>query len=165
MTRFSTSSQAIDNLDHGVLNLMKGKDNLNHEVFNLVKGIDNLDDEVAYLVKIGRKADRVSPAVTFDIDIPDIHSPIMIKAFSAIFISVFLAEIGDKTQLATMLFASEAKVSKWVIFAGSALALTLAAGIGVLVGAQLEKFVSPKTLKIVAGIGFIAIGLWTALSR
>ena len=89
----------------------------------------------------------------------------MFRAFLTVFTTVFIAEIGDKTQLATMLFASEAKVSKWVIFAGSALALTLAAGIGVLVGAQLEKFVSPKTLKLVAGIGFIAIGLWTALSR
>jgi len=89
----------------------------------------------------------------------------MLRAFLTVFTTVFIAEIGDKTQLATMLFASEAKVSKWVIFAGSALALTLAAGIGVLVGAQLEKFVSPKTLKVVAGIGFIAIGLWTALSR
>ena len=79
--------------------------------------------------------------------------------------TVFLAEIGDKTQLATMLFASEAKVSKWVIFAGSALALVLAAGIGVIVGAQLERFVAPRTLKLVAGIGFIAIGLWTLISR
>jgi putative Ca2+/H+ antiporter (TMEM165/GDT1 family) len=89
----------------------------------------------------------------------------MIRAFFTVFATVFIAEIGDKTQLATMLFASEAKVSKWVIFAGSALALTLAAGIGVLVGAQLERFVSPRTLKMVAGVGFIAIGLWTALSR
>jgi len=89
----------------------------------------------------------------------------MIRAFFTVFATVFIAEIGDKTQLATMLFASEAKVSKWVIFAGSAAALTLAAGIGVLVGAQLERFVSPRTLKVVAGIGFIAIGLWTALSR
>ena len=88
----------------------------------------------------------------------------MLRAFFTVFTTVFIAEIGDKTQLATMLFASEAKVSKWVIFAGSALALTLAAAIGVLVGAQLERFVSPRTLKIVAGIGFIAIGLWTMLS-
>ena len=64
-----------------------------------------------------------------------------------------------------MLFASEAKVSKWVIFAGSALALTLAAAIGVIVGAQLERFVSPRTLKLVAGGGFIVIGFWTMLSR
>jgi putative Ca2+/H+ antiporter (TMEM165/GDT1 family) len=89
----------------------------------------------------------------------------MIRAFFTVFATVFVAEIGDKTQLATMLFASEAKVSKWVIFAGSAVALTLAAAIGVLVGAQLERFVSPRTLKVVAGIGFIVIGLWTALSR
>jgi len=89
----------------------------------------------------------------------------MLRAFLTVFTTVFIAEIGDKTQLATMLFASEAKVSKWVIFAGSALALTFAAAIGVLVGAQLEQFVSPRTLKIVAGVGFIVIGLWTALSR
>jgi len=87
------------------------------------------------------------------------------RAFFSVFVTVFLAEIGDKTQLATMLFASEAKVSKWVIFAGSALALVLAAGIGVIVGAQLERFVAPRTLKLVAGIGFIAIGLWTLISR
>jgi putative Ca2+/H+ antiporter (TMEM165/GDT1 family) len=87
------------------------------------------------------------------------------KAFFSVFITVFLAEIGDKTQLATMMFAADAKVSKWIIFAGSALALVLAAAIGVLVGAQLERFISPRTLKIVAGVGFIAIGLWTIVSK
>jgi putative Ca2+/H+ antiporter (TMEM165/GDT1 family) len=87
------------------------------------------------------------------------------KAFFSVFVTVFLAEIGDKTQLATMLFAAEAKSSKWVIFAGSALALVLAAAIGVLVGAQLERFISPRTLKMVAGAGFIIIGLWTMLSK
>ena len=87
------------------------------------------------------------------------------KAFLSVFITVFLAEIGDKTQLATMLFAADAQSNKWVIFAGSALALVCAAAIGVLVGAQIERLVSPRTLKIVAGIGFIAIGLWTLVSR
>jgi putative Ca2+/H+ antiporter (TMEM165/GDT1 family) len=89
----------------------------------------------------------------------------MLKAFFSVFITVFLAEIGDKTQLATMLFAAEAKSSKWIVFAGSALALVCAAAIGVLVGAQIEKFVSPRTLKIVAGVGFIAIGIWTIASK
>jgi len=89
----------------------------------------------------------------------------MIRAFFTVFTTVFIAEIGDKTQLATMLFASEAKVNKWVIFAGSAVALTLAAAIGVVIGAQLERFISPRTLKVIAGIGFIAIGAWTLLSR
>ena len=51
------------------------------------------------------------------------------------------------------------------VLATGASALVLAAGIGVLVGSQLERIVSPATLKRVAGIGFIAIGLWTLLSR
>jgi putative Ca2+/H+ antiporter (TMEM165/GDT1 family) len=89
----------------------------------------------------------------------------MVKAFLTVFATVFLAEIGDKTQLATMLFAADAKVNKWIIFAGSAAALVLAAAIGVIVGAQIERFVSPRTLKVVAGIGFIVIGLWTLVSK
>jgi putative Ca2+/H+ antiporter (TMEM165/GDT1 family) len=89
----------------------------------------------------------------------------MWKIFFTVFFTVFVAEIGDKTQLATMLFAAEAKTSKWVIFIAASVALTLAAGIGVLVGAQLERFISSRTLRLVAGIGFIAIGLWTMLSR
>ncbi|HYC60798.1 MAG TPA: TMEM165/GDT1 family protein [Thermoanaerobaculia bacterium] len=87
------------------------------------------------------------------------------KTFFSVFVTVFLAEIGDKTQLATMLFAADAKSNKWIIFAGSALALVLAAAIGVLVGAQIERFISPRTLKIVAGVGFIAIGIWTIASK
>ena len=89
----------------------------------------------------------------------------MWKAFFTVFATVFLAEIGDKTQLATMLFAAEAKTSKWVIFFGSALALVLAAAIGVMVGAQIERFVSPRTLKIAAGVGFIGIGVWTLVAK
>ncbi len=89
----------------------------------------------------------------------------MLRTFATVFFTVFVAEIGDKTQLATMLFASDRNVSKWLIFAGSASALVVAAAIGVLVGAQLERFVTPGTLKILAGIGFIAIGVWTLISR
>ena len=83
----------------------------------------------------------------------------------SVFTTVFLAEIGDKTQLATLLFASDRQVSRWVVFAGASLALTTAAGIGVLVGAEIDRFVSRLALRIVAGLGFIAIGLWTLLSR
>jgi putative Ca2+/H+ antiporter (TMEM165/GDT1 family) len=88
----------------------------------------------------------------------------MFRAFGTIFLTVFVAEIGDKTQLATMLFAAEGR-SKWLVFAAAALALVLAAAIGVLVGAQVERWASPRTLKVIAGIGFIAIGLWTLLAR
>ncbi|MEO5733295.1 MAG: TMEM165/GDT1 family protein [Rubrivivax sp.] len=87
------------------------------------------------------------------------------KSFAVVFFTVFLAEVGDKTQLATMLFAAERDSSKWLVFFASSAALVTAAAIGVLVGAQLERLVSPATLKIAAGIGFIAVGLWTIFSR
>ena len=53
------------------------------------------------------------------------------RVFLTIFISVFLAELGDKTQLATMLFAADKEVSKWTVFVASASALVVAAAIGV----------------------------------
>ena len=83
----------------------------------------------------------------------------------SVFTTVFLAEIGDKTQLATLLFASDRQVSRWVVFVGASLALVTAAGIGVLVGAELNRFVSRSMLRILAGTGFIAIGIWTLFSR
>jgi putative Ca2+/H+ antiporter (TMEM165/GDT1 family) len=89
----------------------------------------------------------------------------MWRTFFTVLTTVFLAEIGDKTQLATMLFASDRQVNRFVVFIAAALALTLAAGIGVLVGGQIERFVAPRTLKLIAGIGFMAIGAWTIFSR
>ena len=79
--------------------------------------------------------------------------------------TVFLAEMGDKTQLATLLFSADRETNKWIVFAGSASALVLAAGVGVLVGAQVERVVRPQMLKLIAGAGFIVIGLWTIFSR
>jgi Predicted membrane protein len=77
-----------------------------------------------------------------------------------IFVTVFLAELGDKTQLATLLFAADQRVSKLGVFAASSAALVLSSLIAVLVGAQLSQYVSPRMLKLVAGVGFVAIGLW-----
>jgi putative Ca2+/H+ antiporter (TMEM165/GDT1 family) len=87
------------------------------------------------------------------------------KTAAIVFVTVFLAEIGDKTQLATMLFSAKAETSKWAVFAGSATALVLAAGIGVLVGGLLERAIAPHTLKILAGVGFILVGVWTLWPR
>lgn len=88
-----------------------------------------------------------------------------LKVFTAIFTSVFIAELGDKTQLATMLFASDKEVGKGTVFLAAAAALVVASAIGVVVGATLSNFVSEKHLKLAAGIGFIAIGAWTLLKR
>ena len=83
------------------------------------------------------------------------------KVFATVFGTVFLAELGDKTQLATMLFAAEGKVSLWTIFAGAALALVLTSAIGVAAGSLLAQYVNPKWLSYAAGAAFIVIGAWT----
>jgi Uncharacterized protein family UPF0016 len=71
----------------------------------------------------------------------------MWSSLLSVFTTVFLAEIGDKTQLATMLFAADREVNRWLVFAGASLALVAAAALGVLVGAQIEHFVKPSTLR------------------
>jgi len=86
-----------------------------------------------------------------------------IKAFLTIYSVVFLAELGDKTQLATLLFGTDKSVSKWLVFAASSLALITAAGIAVLAAAVISSYVSEKQLNMVAGLGFIAIGVFTIL--
>lgn len=85
------------------------------------------------------------------------------SVLTTVFTSVFVAELGDKTQLATMLFASDKDASKFTVFAGAALALVVTSAIGVAAGSAVSQYVSPKTLQYVAGIGFIAIGIWTLI--
>ncbi|HTM09636.1 MAG TPA: TMEM165/GDT1 family protein [Verrucomicrobiae bacterium] len=84
-----------------------------------------------------------------------------IKMLLTVFGSVFVAELGDKTQLATLLFASDKEVSKLTVFVGSASALILTSAMGVLVGALLSQHINERYLHYVAGVGFLAIGLWT----
>jgi putative Ca2+/H+ antiporter (TMEM165/GDT1 family) len=83
------------------------------------------------------------------------------KILATVFISVFVAEMGDKTQLATLLFASDREVGKWTIFLGASLALVAASGIGVMVGGVPSNYVDEKHLHYFAGAGFVIIGLWT----
>jgi putative Ca2+/H+ antiporter (TMEM165/GDT1 family) len=83
------------------------------------------------------------------------------KILATVLISVFIAEMGDKTQLATMLFASDKEVSKWTVFFGASLALVAASGIGVLAGGAISQYVSEKYLHYAAGAGFVIIGIWT----
>ena len=85
------------------------------------------------------------------------------KVLATVFASVLIAELGDKTQLATMLFAAEKQSSKLTIFAGASLALIVSSAIGVLAGAAISQYVEEKTLSYAAGGGFILIGVWTLL--
>ena len=85
------------------------------------------------------------------------------KILSTVFTSVFIAELGDKTQLATMLFASDRAISKLTVFAGASLALVVTSAMGVVAGSAISQYVGEKLLHYLAGIGFIAIGIWTLL--
>ena len=64
------------------------------------------------------------------------------KILGVIFVSVFIAEMGDKTQLATMLLASDREAGKWPIFLGTSLALIAASGIGALAGSIYQRKIS-----------------------
>jgi putative Ca2+/H+ antiporter (TMEM165/GDT1 family) len=86
-----------------------------------------------------------------------------LKVLVTVFATVFIAELGDKTQLATLLFAADKQVSKLTVFIGASLALVVAAGMGVLAGGIISQYVSEKVLHYTAGIGFIGIGIWTLL--
>jgi len=80
-----------------------------------------------------------------------------------IFVTVFLAELGDKTQLATLLFAADKDTNKVGVFVASAGALVLSSLIAVLVGSQLSAYIPPRALKLLAGIGFIGVGMWVLI--
>lgn len=84
-----------------------------------------------------------------------------LKIFLTIFAAVFVAELGDKTQLATMLFAADREVSKWTVFFAASAALIVASALGVLAGSLLSAWINEKVLAWIAGIGFILIGAWT----
>jgi len=84
-----------------------------------------------------------------------------LKILATVFTSVFIAELGDKTQLATLLFASDKDTSRLTVFLGASLALILTSAIGVAAGSVISQYVSEKALQYAAGTGFIAIGIWT----
>jgi putative Ca2+/H+ antiporter (TMEM165/GDT1 family) len=84
-----------------------------------------------------------------------------IKSLMAVFGTVFLAELGDKTQLATVLFAVRNPQQRWLVFAAAATALVVAAGLAVLAGGFIAQHVNTKLMTRLAGVGFILIGAWT----
>jgi putative Ca2+/H+ antiporter (TMEM165/GDT1 family) len=88
-----------------------------------------------------------------------------LRLFATVFATVFVAELGDKTQLATLLYATDAANPKLTIFAASAAALVVTSALGVLAGATIAEYVNPKVLRWVAGSGFIAVGVWVLLAR
>ena len=87
------------------------------------------------------------------------------KSLFIVFASVLVAELGDKTQVATFLFATDPNLSRTGVFIASSLALVLSSLIAVLLGDQISRHVSPTALKTMAGIGFLVIGTWLLATR
>ncbi|MDR3683482.1 MAG: TMEM165/GDT1 family protein [Geothrix sp.] len=79
--------------------------------------------------------------------------------FWTTFGTVFLAEVGDKTQLAAMT-ATVRSGQVWTVFFAASAALVCATAIGVALGDVLFKYLSEAVIKWVAGTAFIAVGLW-----
>lgn len=84
-----------------------------------------------------------------------------LKLLAAVFATVFVAELGDKTQLATVLYAADGRNPKLTVLVGSAAALVLSSSLAVLAGSVISQHVSAKLLSWIAGLGFVAIGIWT----
>jgi Ca2+/H+ antiporter, TMEM165/GDT1 family len=80
------------------------------------------------------------------------------STFLSTFITIFLAEMGDKTQLATLLMTAQSE-SPWIVFAGAGSALIATSLVGVLLGRYLSKVLSPKTLDIAAGMLLMVISI------
>jgi putative Ca2+/H+ antiporter (TMEM165/GDT1 family) len=84
-----------------------------------------------------------------------------LRFFLTVFSTVFLAELGDKTQLATFLYASDADRSKLTVFLAAASALVVTSAIGVALGSVVAQYVNPRMLSYLAGAGFVIIGILT----
>jgi len=78
--------------------------------------------------------------------------------FASTFVKIFLAEIGDKTQITTLLMTAESH-QPWVVFAGAATALILTSLLGVLLGQWLASRLSPRVLETAAGMALLGVAI------
>jgi putative Ca2+/H+ antiporter (TMEM165/GDT1 family) len=86
-----------------------------------------------------------------------------LRLFATVFATVFVAELGDKTQLAILLYSADSPGARASIFAGAAGALACTTAVAVAAGGVVSAWVSPQALRWVAGLGFVAVGLWVLL--
>jgi putative Ca2+/H+ antiporter (TMEM165/GDT1 family) len=86
------------------------------------------------------------------------------KLFSTTFLTIFVAEMGDKTQFAALAASAQTR-STLSVWLAVVLGLALAGTIGVVGGRLLGEFINPQALKWVSGTLFIAVGVWVLASR
>jgi putative Ca2+/H+ antiporter (TMEM165/GDT1 family) len=85
--------------------------------------------------------------------------PAFLTVLVSTFTTVFVAELGDKTQLATLLLSAQSG-APWLVFLGAATALIASSLVGVLVGRWLAQVLPPERLQLMAGVLMIGLGLW-----
>jgi putative Ca2+/H+ antiporter (TMEM165/GDT1 family) len=85
------------------------------------------------------------------------------KLLAVTFATVFVAELGDKTQLAALAFTAESK-KPWTIFVGASVALVVVTAVGIAAGALLGRWLNPLWVKRGSAVLFLAIGAWLLLS-
>lgn len=102
-------------------------------------------------------SDRADETLTTTLPADNQKSGVWTTFFST-FITIFLAEMGDKTQLATLLLSAQSG-SPWIVFIGSGAALIATSLVGVLLGRYLAKILSPETLDIAAGMLLMVISI------
>ena len=83
-----------------------------------------------------------------------------LRLFGSAFVTIFLAELGDKTQVTTLTLAASSN-AKWSVFAGSALALVTSSLLAVIAAEQIQKHVSLRHVEAAAGVLLIAMGIYT----
>ena len=87
------------------------------------------------------------------------------KKFSSIFITtfttIFIAELGDKTQIATLMLSAESG-KPIIVFIGSSIALISSSLVGVLIGKWLSNKVSPNKFALITGLLMIIISIFLA---
>jgi putative Ca2+/H+ antiporter (TMEM165/GDT1 family) len=86
------------------------------------------------------------------------------RVFLTTFGVIFLAEMGDKTQLAAMTMSAQSK-RPWAVFIGSALALTAVSAIGVAVGSVVGNYIPLIWIKRAAAVAFIVIGVLILMDK
>jgi Ca2+/H+ antiporter, TMEM165/GDT1 family len=97
-------------------------------------------------------ADLIAPGSTPDAEVPETTPPWREEfgIFASTFFTIFLAELGDKTQVTTLLLSAQSH-APWIVFAGAGSALVATSLLGVLVGRWLAQRVAPRTLEVAAG--------------
>lgn len=77
-----------------------------------------------------------------------------------VFITLFLGELGDKTQVATLFFAADGSKNPWLLFVVASLALTASTGLATLLGHFGGRYIDHIPLRLISGCGFVLMGLW-----